>query len=440
MINAYNIRRALLSLVSFIAVILISVYGIGEESTSNDDVCMIVPAGEAAGYWPRWRGPSGQGWVTDGEYPDTWSVTENVIWKVPLPGAGNSSPIIWNEYIFLTTAYEKGKKRSILAFQRSDGRLMWECFAPHAAPEQAHFKNGHASATPATDGRHVYSYFGSHGLLAVDMNGTLVWHTDIGAINTLHGSACSPLLYHDLVIIVQDLREGRGSFIGAFDRETGQERWRTPRNGRRGWYSPIAIRSGSRDEIIVSGSNEVKAYDPGTGKELWTVRGNMDEVIPTPVVGHGLLFCSSGREGPTLAIKPGGSGDVTDTNIIWSIPKDSPFIPSPILYGDYLYTVNDIKSTASCIDARSGRILRQEQIGRVRREGFSSSPVAINDKVFFTNDDGETFVLKAGPDFKLLHVNHLDESVLASPALVDSRWYWRTVKHLVAIGNQGAQK
>ena len=435
MINAYNMRRALLGLVSIIAVILISEYGIGEESASTGDVHMIVPAGEAAGYWPRWRGPSGQGWVADGEYPDTWSVTDNVIWKVPLPGSGNSSPIIWDNYIFLTTAYEKGKRRSILAFQRSDGRLLWECFAPNAAPEQAHFKNGHASATPATDGRYVYTYFGSHGLIAVDMNGKLVWHTDLGAINTLHGSACSPLLYRDLVIIVQDLREGLGSFVGAFDRETGHERWRTPRTGRRGWYSPIAIRSGSRDEIIVSGSNQVKAYDPQTGQELWTVRGNMDEVIPTPVVGHGLLFCSSGREGPTMAIRPGGAGDVTDTNIVWSIPKDSPFIPSPILYGDYLYTVNDIKSIASCIDARSGRILRQEQIGRVRREGFSSSPVAINDKVFFTNDDGETFVLKSGPEFKLLHVNHLDERVLASPALVGGRWYWRTAKHLFAIGN-----
>ena len=435
-----NMRRAWLSLVSVFAVMLLSVSGIAEESTSTDDVSMIVPAGEAAAYWPRWRGPSGQGWVAGGEYPDTWSGTENVLWKVPVPGAGNSSPIVWGEYIFLTTAHDKGKRRSILAFQRSDGRLLWECFAPHAAPERAHFKNGHASATPATDGRYVYAYFGSHGLIAVNMNGKLVWHTDLGAINTLHGTACSPLLYQDLVIIVQDLREGVGSFIGAFDRETGHERWRTRRDGRVGWYSPIAIRAGNRDEIIVSGSKQVKAYDPETGREFWTVRGNTVEVIPTPVVGHGLIFCSSGREGPTLAIRPGGSGDVTDTNIVWSIPKGSPFVPSPIVYGDYLYAVNDIKSTANCIEARSGRILRQEQVGRARREGFSASPVAVDGKVFFTNDEGETFVLKSGPDFHLLHVNRLGESVLASPALVDGRWYWRTVKHLLAIGNSGSQK
>lgn len=417
----------------FFIIIFVAGIAVAQESTSTDDVSMIVLTGDAAAYWPRWRGPSGQGLVADGEYPDTWSGTENVLWKVPVIGEGNSSPIVWGEYIFLTTAQDKGKQRSILAFQRSDGRLLWECFAPQATPEQAHFKNGHASATPTTDGRYVYAYFGSHGLVAVDMNGKLVWHTDLGTINAVHGTACSPLLYQDLVIIVQDLKGGVGSFVGAFDRETGRERWRTRRDGRRGWYTPIAIRAGNRDEIIVSGSNEVKAYDPETGREFWTVRGNMFEVVPTPVVGHGLIFCSSGREGPTLAIRPGMVGDVTDTKIVWSIPKGSPFVPSPILYGDYLYTVNDIRSTVSCIEARSGRILWQEQIGLTRREGFSASPVAFDDKVFFTNEAGETFVLKSGPDFNLLHVNRLGESVLASPALVDGRWYWRTAKHLLAI-------
>lgn len=436
MMKGHSMRKTWLSWVSVFAVILLSVSGIAEEPTAAGDVSMIVSTGEDAAYWPRWRGPSGQGWVPDGGYPDTWSGTENVLWKVPVPGAGNSSPIVWGEYIFLTTAYDKGERRSILAFQRSDGHLLWECFVPHATPERANFKNGHASATPTTDGRYVYAYFGSHGLVAVDMNGKHVWHTDLGAINTLHGTACSPLLYRDLVIIVQDQREGEGSFVGAFDRETGRERWRTQRDGRRGWYSPIAIRAGKRDEIIVSGSEKVKAYDPETGREFWTVRGNTVEVIPTPVVGHGLIYCSSGREGPTLAIRPGGSGDLTDTNIVWSIPEGSPFVPSPIVYGDYLYTVNEIKSTANCIDARSGRILWQEQIGRVHhREGFSASPVAVDDKVFFTNDEGETFVLKSGPEFNLLHVNRMGESVLASPALVHGRWYWRTVKHLIAIGN-----
>ncbi|MFC1560910.1 PQQ-binding-like beta-propeller repeat protein [Candidatus Latescibacterota bacterium] len=163
-------------------------------------------------------------------------------------------------------------------------------------------------------------------------------------------------------------------------------------------------------------------------------------MIPTPAVGFGLLFCSSGLEGPTLAIRPGGSGDVTDTHIVWSIPKDSPFVPSPIVYGDYLYFVNDIEAIATCIEARDGRILWQGKLGTARREGFSASPVVVDGKVFFTNDNGETFVLKAGPEFNLLHVNNLDETVHASPALVDGRWYWRTIKHLLAIDNPGSQQ
>ncbi len=440
MMRAYSMRRVWLYWLSIFSVILPPVSGIAEEPTSVDDVNMIVPASEAVSYWPRWRGPSGQGLVTGGKYPDTWSDTENVLWKVTVPGAGNSSPIVWDDFIFLTTARDKGQRRSVLAFQRSDGRLLWECFLPDTTPEKAHIKNGHASATPTTDGKYIYAYFGSHGLVAVDMNGTLAWHTDLGAINTVHGTACSPLLYQDLVIIVQDFRSGEESFIGAFDKDTGSERWRTPRDGKRGWYSPIAIRAGNRDEIIVSGSNKVQAYNPETGRELWTVRGNNLEVIPTPAVGFGLLFCSSGREGPTLAIRPGGSGDVTDTHIVWSIPKDSPFVPSPIVYGDYLYIVNDITAIASCIEARNGKIIWHDKLGNARREGFSSSPVAVDGKVFFTNDDGETFVLEAGPEFNLLHVNRLGESVLASPALVDGTWYWRTTDYLFAIGNTVSQQ
>jgi outer membrane protein assembly factor BamB len=425
---------------SILVMLFITMPGVAQEPAAVDDVSMVVPAGNAADNWPRWRGPSGQGWVSGDHYPDTWSGTDNVQWKVPVPGDGNSSPIVWGDYIYLTTAYDRGQRRSVLAFQRSDGRQVWECFAPDATPQRAHRKNGHASATPTTDGKYIYTYFGSHGLMAVDMKGNLAWHTDLGAIVTVHGAACSPLLYKDMVIIVQELRSGNKSFIGAFDKNTGHERWRTIRTGSRGWYSPIAIHAGNRDEIIVSGTDQVQAYDPDTGQELWTARGNTWEVIPTPAVGLGMLFCSSGREGPTLAIRPGGSSDVTDTHIAWSISQDSPFVPSPILYENNLYIINDMAALASCIDARSGRILWQGKIGQARREGFSASPVAVDDNIYFTNDDGDTFVLKAGPEFQLLHVNSLGEPVRASPALVDGRWYWRTVKHLIAIGQPGSRQ
>jgi outer membrane protein assembly factor BamB len=428
------------SLFHLLSVFLFSfMTSVSSQDRSSPFIAMIDVPEEAAGYWSRWRGPSGQGRVSGNGYPDIWSDTENVLWKQEVPGRGNSSPIVWDDRIFLTTAYDGGKRRSILCFRRSDGKRLWEVFAPEVQPEKAHSKNGHASSTPTTDGQHVYAYFGNHGLLAVDFNGKVVWRLSLGSFNAFHGTACSPLLYRDRLILVQDQRGAPRSFILALDKQTGRELWRTPRTARVGWNSPIAVRVEKRDEIIFSGQKQVRAYDPETGKELWFARGNTIETIPTPVVGHNLIFCSSGRAGPTLAIRGGGSGDITDTHIVWQTPKGSPFVPSPILDGDYLYIVNDMAAIATCFEAQTGKLMWQGRLGRARREGFSASPVAVDGKIFFTNDDGETFVLKAGPEFKLLHINRLNEQVQASPALVDGRWYFRSKKHLIAIGTKGEE-
>jgi outer membrane protein assembly factor BamB len=300
-----------------------------------------------------------------------------------------------------------------------------------------HPKNGFASSTPATDGERVYAFLGNHGLLAVDLEGEIVWHRSLGPFEAYHGVASSPLLYQDRVIVVQDHRGRSGSFIAAFDRSTGRELWRTERAAQVGWSSPVAIATPERDEIVMSGQQAVIAYDPKTGDELWRARGNTFEVIPTPVVGHDLLFCSSGRAGPTLAIRPGGSGDVTETHVVWSSPKGSPFVPAPIVYGAYLYMVNDMASVVTVYEAKTGAVAWQERLGTARREGFSAAPVATGGKVFFTNDEGETFVIRAGPDFEVLHVNRLGERVLASPALVGGVWYVRGAEHLYAIGTKG---
>ncbi len=398
-------------------------------------VAMVEVTGEGRKYWPRWRGPSGQGLVEGSGYPDTWSDTQNVLWKVEVPGNGNSSPIVWGDRIFLTTAYENGQRRSILCLRRADGKLLWETFAPAATPEHAAPKNGYASGTPATDGERVYAYLGNHGLMAADFNGKQVWHRGLGELNAYHGTSCSPLLYKDMVIVYQDQRSPAHAFVAAFDRRTGETRWWTGREEKVGWGSPVAIRAGDHDEIIVSSQFRVYAYHPDTGKELWRCGGNLVEVTPTPVAGQGLLFCSSGRAGPTLAIRPGGIGDVTADRLAWSSSKGSPFIPSPLLYGDYLYMVNDMVSVATCYEARTGKLLWQGRLGEAHRESFSASPVGVDGKVFFTNDQGETFVLKAGPQFELLRVNRLGARTLASPALVDRRWYFRTDRHLLCIGN-----
>jgi len=393
---------------------------------------MIEAEGEARKYWPQWRGPSGQGLVQGAGYPDTWSETENVRWKVQVPGGGNSSPIVWKDRIFLTTAYGAGR-RTILCYRRDDGKLLWESDAVQPeSSESLHGKNSYATATSATDGERVYALFGNAGLVAVDFNGKQVWRYKFGPTSNYHGPGGSPILYKDRVIFYQDQRDG--SFVAAVYARTGRELWKTRREESVGWGTPVAIRTGARDEIVVSGQYAVRAYDPQSGKELWSVRGNTFEVTPTPAVGHGLVFCSSGRAGPTLAIRPGGSGDVTATNIAWQTPRGSPFIPSPVVYGDYLYLVNDMSSIATCLDAKTGKAIWQGRLGSARREGFSASPVAFDGKVFFTNDDGETFVVAAGPEFKVLRENRLGEPTLATPALVDGRWYFRTARHLLAIG------
>ena len=232
----------------------------------SGDVRMVAVEGEGAKYWPVWRGPSRQGLV-EGTYPDAWSGTENVAWKKPVPGRGNSSPIVWGDRIFLTTAHEGGRRVSLIAFRRSDGTQLWEAFAPDGRTGRVHFKNGHASATPSTDGTLIFASFGSRGLTAFDFNGKLVWHKDLGDVDNYHGAAGSPLLYKNQVILYQDF-DG-GSFVASFDARTGRELWRTPRRASVGWGTPVAVRVGARDEIVVSSQAAVTAYDPDSGRELW---------------------------------------------------------------------------------------------------------------------------------------------------------------------------
>ena len=423
-----------------LALFLIAVFGSEVEtagpvpgSPTQDGVRMILPDGEANRYWPSWRGPTGQGLARGEGYPDTWSATRNVQWQVQVPGRGNSSPIVWADRIFLTTARDGGKRPSVLCYRRSDGKLLWESSLPAGEPGRVYWKNSHASGTPATDGERVYASFGNLGLAAVDFQGKVVWRHSLGPIQNYHGSAGSPVLYRDRVFLYEDQRHG--AFVAAFDKRTGETLWKTERKASVGWGTPIVIRAGGRDELIVSSQQRVTAYDPDSGKALWHCDGNLAEVIPTPVVGHGLVFCVSGRAGPTLAIRPGGSGDVTRTHVAWKQSKGASFVPSPLLYGDLLYQVNDMVSVATCYQAATGEVLWQGRLGEPKSEGFSSSPVAVDGKVFLTNDAGETFVLKAGRQFELLRVNRLEAPVLASPALVDGRWYFRTDRHLMAIGN-----
>jgi outer membrane protein assembly factor BamB len=403
--------------------------------TRADEVRMVEVTGEGAKFWSRWRGPSGQGVVAPGKYTNTWSPTRNVKWRTAIPGTGNSSPIVWGERIYLTTAQDGGAKLSMLAFNRAEGRKIWETFVPQDGVENVHQKNGYASATPVTDGKMIYASFGRHGLVAFDLAGKLVWQRRFGVIDNYHGPAGSPVLYKDRVFLYQDHNgsSGQRAFVAAFDAQTGKTLWETPRTETVGWGTPVVITAGTRDELIVNSQRRVAAYDPMTGKELWTVRGMTFEVIPTPVVGDDLVFASSGRAGPTFAIRPGGSGDVTASHVAWSTPKGSPFVPSGVVYEGLLYLINDMQSILTVYETKTGNLVYQGRLGVAQREGFSASPVVVNGELFFTNDDGETFVVKAGREFQLMHTNSLGERTLASPALVDGIWYWRTANSLLAI-------
>lgn len=410
--------------------LVVSVIALAQDD--NQSVGMVELTGESAQYWPRWRGPSGQGIATSSNYPDRWNATENVLWRTGLSGRGNSSPIVWGDYIILTTGRDAGRQLFVQAYRRSNGTLRWETEVAPGRPERVHSKNGPASATPTTDGKQIFASLGGRGIVSLDFDGNILWHSEIGSINNYHGPAGSPLLYEDLLIIYQDQRGG--GFVAAYDTATGNQVWRTARNASVGWGSPIAIRVGDHDELIVSSQNTVNAYNPKTGDELWHCGGNLFEVIPTPVVAAGLIFCASGRAGPTLAIRPGGRGDITDTHIAWSTSRGSPFIPSPVAYDGYLYTINDMSGIITCFDAATGTVMWQQRLGRAIREGISASPVVVDNKVFVTSDDGVTFVLKTGPEFELLHTNDIGAQTLASPALVDGIWYIRTVDELIAIG------
>src|SRR5688572_10432782 len=243
-----------------ILAVVLAAFLLAPGHTTVEEVAMIAVEGEGAKYWPRWRGPSGQGLAVDGGYVDKWSDTENVKWKTKLDTPGNGSPIVWANRIFLATASPDGQRRGIAAYDRASGRKLWETYSPHVESEQVMPKNGYASSTPTTDGRLVYAYLGPHGVLAVDFNGKQAWHAPVGAIQAYHGSAGSPLLYKDRIIVYQDQQGGEGGFVAAFDTKTGSRLWTKPRTERVGWGTPIAIRAGARDEIIVSSMGTVYAY------------------------------------------------------------------------------------------------------------------------------------------------------------------------------------
>src|SRR5688572_3735594 len=419
----------------------------------------------SAANWPQWRGPDGSGISHEKNLPAEWAPTKNIKWKTPIAGRGHSSPIVWGNHIFLTTAIEgevvAGAKAAkhmlggkeflhpdsvganrkhtfkVIALNRDSGKILWESVAWEGTPyDDRHRKSSYAASTPATDGKLVYAFFGAEGLYAFDFNGKLAWKAQLGNIGTIGmGTGTSPILYDNFVIVQCDEENGQTSFIVALDKKTGKEAWRTPRKVQISWSTPLLVKTATRSELITSGTEMVVSYDPATGKELWRHKGVESNAIPSPVANNEMVFLVAGFPAKiAMAIKLGGSGDLTGTpNVPWSYAKGTAYVPSPILYGDYLYVTTD-RGILTALDAKSGEV--KYEGGRIPIPAtFTASPVAFEGKILMTSEDGDTFLVKAGPKHEILGTNSIGEAVYASPAIADGHIYIRGEKNLYSIGN-----
>ena len=421
--------------------------------------------------WPQFRGPSGTG-VTEGPAkPVKWdaSTSVNVRWKTAIPGLSHSSPVVWGDKIFVTTAVSSAPKDEtkfglygdvepvkddpkhawkVFAIDKSTGKILWERTAYEGIPKvKRHPKSSHAASTPVTDGKYLIANFGSEGLYAYDLNGKLLWKQDLGVLDSgwfydvdyqwEYGS--SPIIYKNLVIVQADIQ--KNSFIAAYDIKTGKLAWKTPREELPSWGTPTIYEGKQRTELIANGTKAIRGYDPATGKELWRL-GPMSEITtPTPFVAHDLIFVTSGYPPvqPIYAIRPGGNGDLTLKDgkessefIAWSKQRGGPYMSTPIVYGELLYSCQ-IQGVLTAYNAKTGERVYQERLGGTGG-AFTASPVASDGKIYLASEDGDVFVVKAGPKYELLAKNPVGEVMMATPAISDGLVIVRTVSHLFAFG------
>jgi outer membrane protein assembly factor BamB len=384
--------------------------------------------------WPWWRGPALDG-TSPGRRPVTrWSATEHVVWKAAVPGRGHSSPIVWGDRVFLTTADEAAQKQSILAFSRKSGKLLWNTVAHEGGFPRKHPKNTHASATPACDGERVYSVFLNRGALyitATDLDGKILWQQAAGAFTPEHGYGSSPVLYGSLVILNGDSM--KDCFVAALDRQTGTLVWRTARKatGLNGNYAtPVVATLAGKPQLILTGLREVTSYDPETGKRLWWCTGPAMVTACTAACGDNLVFATGGYpEREILAIRADGAGDVTRSHIVWRTSKGVTYVPSPLYHDGSLYVVNDT-GVATRFEGTTGKQIWQ---GRLTGE-FSSSPVLAGGLLYATNEAGTTFVMKAGPSFEVVARNDLADGGFATPAIAGGQVFLRTNRFLYCLG------
>lgn len=432
-------------------------------------VCLGVSSVTAAD-WPAWRGPNGTGATTETGLPVTWSASENVVWKAPISGLGVSTPIVAGGQVFVTSQVGAGVRREgnhprlvqgggaagqgerelgasrdgaeadgatyfvVESFDRTDGRRLWEYrFQAEGELTGVHDKHNLASPSPVTDGEMVYAWFGTGQIVALSLEGVLVWKRHLGMeispFEVTWGHSSSPTLFGDLLILLCDHEPA--AYLLAVDKRTGEERWRADRgSGRMSYSTPLVVEGPRGAELLVNSSERVDAYDPRTGAPLWHVGGTNRFPIPMPVFHDGLIYMSRGyRSGPYMAVRPGGSGDVSRSHVVWESGTGAPYISSLVYDDGLLYMASDVGGV-TVVEAATGRRTSQQRIAGV----FSASPVAADGKIYFVSETGETIVLRAGPTPTILARNDVGERTIASPAVSDGQIFIRTDDHIFCIG------
>ena len=426
---------------------------------------------DAVGAWPQFRGPGAAGVAEHQDLPEQWDGEQgtNIRWKTPIPGLAHSSPIVWGDLVFVTSAvstredasfqpglYGDGtastdrslQRWTVSALETRTGAIRWVAEAATGAPtDTRHIKNSYASSTPVTDGRYVVAFFGSEGLFAFDLEGRSVWSKDLGRLDIgaydlpeyEWGGASSPIIFGDLVIVQCDT-QGE-SFLIAADIHTGETVWRTERDELPSWGTPTVFQGEHGPLLVTNGSNFIRGYDPHTGRERWRLGGSSKITAPTPVFGDDLIIVASGRapEAPIFAIRPDADGDITlpgdersSDAVAWSWQRRGSYMPTPLVYGRYLYVL-DNGGILDCYDLRTGREIYRQRIPHAGF-GFSASPVAADGRIFLAGEDGDLFVVRAGRSFELVAVNAMGEPLMATPAMSDGTMYVRGAHHLFAVG------
>jgi len=397
----------------------------------NTVIFLSLLANSSAGEWPGWRGPTGDGVVPDEKAPLEWSIEKDVKWKVKIPGKGHASPIIWGDELFLVSADEESGERLLMCLSIKTGKTLWQKTVLESPIEKVHRKNSRASSTPVTDGKSIYVSFLDQEkmfIAAYNLEGKKLWEKRPGIFSSVHGYCSSPILWKDKVIINGD-HDGN-AYIVALNKETGSEAWKTPRpNKTRSYCTPLIRTIGGRNQLILSGSKSVASYDPDTGKQHWIIDGPTDQFVASLVYDQKYLYMTCGFPSKhMMAIDPTGSGNVTETHVIWHTRKNPSYVPSPVVVNGYYLVVSD-SGTATCWKAHEGRLLWKQKLGREH----SASLVVLRDHVVFGSEKGLITVVKPGPEFEEIAKMELSEPLWASPVIIDGNWFLRGEEHLFCI-------